>query len=385
LESGIDGSNALDSISCASSTSCSAVDESGNVVTYDGSGWSPASDIDGSIPIYGVSCSSTTRCTAVDAEGVALTRTFSPSTAQFTWDLASPMPDVLSDSTYDYVYGPSDAPAEQINLASSTPTYMTYSPSDSSWLTTNQAGDETGFWRYDAFGSLAFGTPTSGFGFAGQYTDATTGLSNMRARWFASQTGEFDTRDADFAETTQAYVYAEDDPVNGGDPTGNAAENRGNIQAQIGTTVMNSVTWGPYSGYEDPPTKNDGYQMIVDLLEPLSRSIRSALSGPLAKLTRFIQQCPAGGCGHPGYPQGWQGPQDRTTKKNYHVDVNIFSGVAFVSPCYSGGSGIQTASCIGSIGPGITPIPGGSPWSITISNYVYAPPCVAVDQSPVVV
>ena len=58
-----------------------------------------------------------------------------------------------------YIYGPGTTPTEQINLATSTPTYMTYTPSDSSWLTTNQAGDQTAHWRYDAYGSPALGTP----------------------------------------------------------------------------------------------------------------------------------------------------------------------------------------------------------------------------------
>jgi hypothetical protein len=54
---------------------------------------------------------------------------------------------------------------------------MTYTPSDSSWLITNAAGDETAFYGYDAFGNLAFGTPESPFGYAGEYTDPSTGLS----------------------------------------------------------------------------------------------------------------------------------------------------------------------------------------------------------------
>jgi hypothetical protein len=52
------------------------------------------------------------------------------------------------DSTVvaDYIYGPGGTPVEQINLSTSTPTYLTYTPSDDTWLSTNAAGDETGFW-----------------------------------------------------------------------------------------------------------------------------------------------------------------------------------------------------------------------------------------------
>jgi RHS repeat-associated protein len=122
--------------------------------------------------------------------------------------------------TADYIYGPSGTPVEQIALSTSTPTYLTYTASDSTWLSTNQAGDETGFWGYDAYGTLAFGTPTSPFGYSGQYVDATTGLVNDRARWYEPQDGGFTTRDPAFASTDTAYTYANGDPVNNLDPSG---------------------------------------------------------------------------------------------------------------------------------------------------------------------
>jgi RHS repeat-associated protein len=141
-------------------------------------------------------------------------------TSQLTWDTNGSLSLVLSDGTNDYIYGPGTTPVEEVSLSTSTPTYMTYTASDSSWLTTNSAGDETGFWGYDAFGNLAFGTPTSPLGYGGQYTDPSTGFSNMRARWYGPQTGTFTTRDAAFASTDTAYTYAGDDPVNNTDPTG---------------------------------------------------------------------------------------------------------------------------------------------------------------------
>jgi RHS repeat-associated protein len=110
---------------------------------------------------------------------------------------------------------------EQVSLANSTPSYMTYTSSDSSWLITNATGDETAFYGYDAFGNLAFGTPASPFGYDGQYTDPSTGFSDLRARWYAPQTGEFTSRDPAFTSTDTAYTYAGDDPVNETDPSGN--------------------------------------------------------------------------------------------------------------------------------------------------------------------
>ena len=148
-----------------------------------------------------------------------------PTPEQLTWDTTHTTPLLLSDGAQDYIYSPSGTPAEQINLASSTPTYLTYTPSDNTWLTTNQAGGETGYWGYDAYGTpvygtLVYGTPTTPFGYAGQYQDATTGLVNDTARWYQTQTGGFTTRDPAFAITDTAYTYANGDPVNNSDPLG---------------------------------------------------------------------------------------------------------------------------------------------------------------------
>lgn len=141
----------------------------------------------------------------------------------------------------DYIYGPTGEPIEQVNVTSSpptnNPTFMTYTPSNSSWLITNTAGDQTSYYRYDAFGTLAVGTPGSPFGYAGQYQDTGTGASgfdNMRARWYDGQTGEFTTRDPAFNSTDQPYSYANDDPVNSTDPTGKFTVGVcGNLSAQI--------------------------------------------------------------------------------------------------------------------------------------------------------
>ncbi|MGD0808295.1 MAG: RHS repeat-associated core domain-containing protein, partial [Acidimicrobiales bacterium] len=191
-----------------------------NVLTYNGTSWSADQDIDSTRTLNAISCVSPSSCVAVDASGYRVVYSWSTVTSQFTWDATGSLPLLLSDSTYDYIYGPGTSPVEQISLASSTPSYLNYTQSDSTWLSTNAAGDETGFWGYDAFGILAFGTPTSAFGYAGQYTDATTGLSDMRARWYTPGTGLFTSVDPDLAETGQAYAYADDDPVDSGDPLG---------------------------------------------------------------------------------------------------------------------------------------------------------------------
>ena len=157
-----------------------------------------------------------------NGDGLEASRTTGVTLSQFTWADAgsSALPVVISDGAIDLVYGPGGQPVVQVALATSTPTYLTYTPASSTWVSANQAGDEAGSWGYDAFGTLAFGTPTSPFGYSGQYQDATSGFVNDRARWYQAQTGEFTTRDPDFAGTDTAYTYAGDDPVNEDDPSG---------------------------------------------------------------------------------------------------------------------------------------------------------------------
>jgi RHS repeat-associated protein len=220
----IDGNNTLDSVSCTGSSFCAAVDAKGNVVTYNGTSWSDTASVDSTRRITSISCPTATFCAAVDSKGYVTIYGLVPASApsQFIWDTNGSLPLVLSDGINDYIYGPGTTPVEEVSLSSSTASFMTYTPSDSSWLVTNAAGDEVAFYGYDAFGNLAFGTPASPFGYAGQYTDPSTGFSNLRARWYAPQTGSFTTRDPAFASTDAAFTYAGDDPVNENDPSGKA-------------------------------------------------------------------------------------------------------------------------------------------------------------------
>jgi RHS repeat-associated protein len=128
---------------------------------------------------------------------------------------------------------------------------------------TNTAGDEVAFYGYDAFGTLAFGTPVSPFGYSGQYSDAASGLVNDRARFYEPSTGAFMTRDPAFDQTDTAYTYAGDDPVNASDPSGlDAAGCTGAFPGLSGTfgycisisgdgTIVNQIhtsAYTPYSG-----------------------------------------------------------------------------------------------------------------------------------------
>jgi RHS repeat-associated protein len=266
----VDGSHALESVSCTSSTSCLATDNDGGVISYNGTAWSAALDIDSTRVIDGVSCPTVNFCAGVDTSGYGLIYEPTTSSSEFTWDTNGGLALGLSDGNVDYIYGPGSTPVEQVSLVSSTPTYLTYTAANSTWLSTNTAGDKTGFWGYDAFGNLAFGTPTSAFGYAGQYSDATTGLSDMRARWYDAETGEFTTVDPDVTETGQPYAYAGDDPVNEDDPSGLHKCNGDpltwggcvvNVVDKAIPPLIESVSWAPYSS---KPCDANGWILTVN-------------------------------------------------------------------------------------------------------------------------
>jgi RHS repeat-associated protein len=61
---------------------------------------------------------------------------------------------------------------------------------------------------------------TSGFGYAGEYTDAETGFTYLRARYYDPATAQFLTRDPLEAITTDPYNYAANNPTTLTDPTG---------------------------------------------------------------------------------------------------------------------------------------------------------------------
>ena len=198
------------------------MDRSGDVVTFNGTSWSSSEAFDATRAIEGISCPTTTFCMAVDGSGYVLDSTPDTTVSQLAWDTAGSLPLVLSDGTNDYLYGPQDTPVESITLSSSTPLFLSYDATDDTWTAASASGTSTSFWGYDAYGSLAFGTPPTGFpfGYAGQYADEVSGLSDMRARWYEAGTGEFTTVDPAVSNTDQPYEYAGDDPVNESDPTG---------------------------------------------------------------------------------------------------------------------------------------------------------------------
>lgn len=131
------------------------------------------------------------------------------------------MPLLLSDGESSYLYGPGGLPVEQIS-SKEEPTYLHHDQLGSTRLLTGATGTGTASFSYAPYGGLEgrTGTATTPLGFAGQYTDAETGLQYLRARFYDPGTGQFLTRDPLGGLTRQPYFYALDNPSNRIDPSG---------------------------------------------------------------------------------------------------------------------------------------------------------------------
>lgn len=93
-----------------------------------------------------------------------------------------------------------------------------------------------GTFTYGAYGGLtgSTGSQTTPLGFAGEYTEAQSGLQYLRARFYDPVTGQFLSRDPIESLTRQPYSYANGNPLNLTDPSGRFGE----AIAACGTTFV---------------------------------------------------------------------------------------------------------------------------------------------------
>ncbi|MEO9180359.1 MAG: RHS repeat-associated core domain-containing protein, partial [Acidimicrobiales bacterium] len=194
----------------AATTACGSAPSSGTAYTYNGDGL---------------------RMTATESSSGAMT-----STTNSTWDNVGggSIPLNINDATTtssgttntSYIYGDllfgGTAPIEQITTTStgSSEVYLTASQTgvqgvySSSGAVLEQA-------LYSTYGlqTITSGTDVTPFGFQGSYVDS-TGLIYLINRYYDPTTDQFLSIDPDVMATDQPYVFTNDDPLNGTDPTG---------------------------------------------------------------------------------------------------------------------------------------------------------------------
>jgi RHS repeat-associated protein len=158
---------------------------------------------------------------AYDGSGLRVSQTVSGTTAHLSWDQSGGLPLLLSDGQTSYIYGPSGLPIEQISAAG-VAIYYHHDQLGSTRMLTDSSGKATATFTYSAYGkpSGLTGTQTTPLGYAGQLTNAQSGLQYLRARVYDPTTGQFLTRDPIEAVTRSPYGYAGNNPLNYIDPSG---------------------------------------------------------------------------------------------------------------------------------------------------------------------
>jgi RHS repeat-associated protein len=156
-----------------------------------------------------------------DGNNLRASQTISAKASFLAWDASGTLPLLLNDGTNSYIYGANGLPVEQIS-SGGTVLYMHHDQQGSTRLLTSSTGAKEATFTYDAYGNTTgtTGTAKTPLGYDSQYTSSDTGLIYLRARVYDPATGQLLSRDPLASLTRQPYAYAEDNPLNLGDPTG---------------------------------------------------------------------------------------------------------------------------------------------------------------------
>jgi RHS repeat-associated protein len=173
-----------------------------------------------------------------DGDGNRVAKTVGSVTTRYLIDDLNPMglPQVVEETvngavTRQYTYGLQLISENQLVSNTWTASFYETDGTGSVRQLTNSLGQVTDTYEYDAFGNtiskttLPTGaTPTpNNYLYRGEQFDPDLSLYYLRARYYNAGTGRFLSSDPLAGEGERRYEYAAADPVNGLDPTGDAA------------------------------------------------------------------------------------------------------------------------------------------------------------------
>ena len=183
-------------------------------------------------PVSATLPNGTTVAFAYDADGRRVKQTVGSTVTNYLWDEESPNGDVVleTDGSGNIQASYVLAGGEQVaQTRGSTVSYYLQDGQGSVRALANSSGAITDRYSYDAYGNLTSsqGTTTNAYRYDGQQFDASTGLYQLRARYYDPTTGRFLSRDTALTPYLPAeldrYGYAQDNPINYQDPSGHAA------------------------------------------------------------------------------------------------------------------------------------------------------------------
>jgi RHS repeat-associated protein len=222
-----------------------------------------------------------------NGDGVRMSADTPAGLATFAWDTTASNPEVLSDGTYSYLYGPDGEVIEQVTQ-SGTPTFLVQDQIGSTRLLVNTSGSVVGSESYDAYGGVSgeTGSSSSAIGFAGGYEDGATGFLYLIHRYYDPGTGEFVTVDPMVSQTMQPYAYAGDDVVNESDLDGLKRKIKfGCTPAPQCATIPAAI-----EGKEGAPDEAMAYLTVLD---GLPAGTAAAIVGNLRQESQLYPWCVA--------------------------------------------------------------------------------------------
>lgn len=223
---------------------------------------------------------------AYDGDGLRMTSSTGSTTTHFTWDAGS-VPNLLSDGPTIYLYGPGGVPVEQLGLSGTS--YYFDDQLGSTIALTDSLGHINATYTYDAYGNTTAhtGSATTPLRYAGQYTDAETGLLYLRNRYYDPSTGQFLSRDPAVAVTQMAYIYADENPLKEVDPLGlypgeGLVHSAGNAVGAASRAVVDVVAVVPYAVYYGSYEAARGINAVGDQIGPIGSAVSHVVAAPLA-------------------------------------------------------------------------------------------------------
>jgi RHS repeat-associated protein len=156
-----------------------------------------------------------------DGDGQRVSRTVAGVTNHYAWDEDTSAPVMLSDGSENYIYDDAGNPIEEIE-SDGTVLYYHHDSQGSTRVLTNSTGAVAATFSYGAYGSLdsETGVTNTPLKWDGQAWDPSDHLYYLQNRYYDSNTDAFLTVDPLEADTGQPYEYANDNPINDADPSG---------------------------------------------------------------------------------------------------------------------------------------------------------------------
>lgn len=202
-------------------------DEDGNLISKSGAGFSQTLRWNSLGQLDSVTTNGTTVTFGYDGLGRRVRKTVSGATTGYLYagdDLFMEL-DASGNPVTEYAYWPSvDAPLAMSKGGQAY--YLTQDPVGSSITGLVRASDNSlqASYKYSPFGTLlsgSFDNVGNSLQFGARQYDSETGLTYFRARYYDPQVGRFISEDPiGLGGGINPYVFAGNDPINGGDPSG---------------------------------------------------------------------------------------------------------------------------------------------------------------------